>query len=358
MPIKKLKIGVIGCGRAAVRLHLPALATVPDAEVVAVADLDAAKVDEAAQRFGIKRTFSDPADLLAQADVDVAAILVPAQFHVGVALQALDAGKHIFIEKPIALALDDARMLVERAAESPQSAMMGLNFRCHRLIQKAKRMIQAGKLGRLVSINSVWTTEIRALQQLPAWRDDRKKGGGVVFEVSTHHLDLYRFLTGSEISDVFALSQIDGAIDTTVSYSLRMADGVLVSSMFSEKTGGKNQITICGDKAWLTLTLSQFDGFDFHPLSLPSGSIAERFQRLRCTLAQVPDLPQLLRYGGDYRSTFRAEWVAFLASIRDGAPAPVALIEGLRALEAAHAIIESVDSQQKVVLTESARVLG
>lgn len=91
--------------------------------------------------------------------VEAVAICVPLRYRRAIALAALDAGKHAFIEKPLTLSLDEADQLIKRAAQSPRKVMVSFNKRWHRLVRQAREMIQRGALGPLELVVTVFTKE-------------------------------------------------------------------------------------------------------------------------------------------------------------------------------------------------------
>jgi len=127
--------------------------------------------------------------LLDDSAIAAVAVCVPAQFHVEVALAALDAEKHLFIEKPLALSLDESERLIERAAQSPRKVMIGFNLRWQRLVRQARAMIQQRTLGPLALVRTALTSYD---ENVPEWRKQRNLGGGVLFELAVHHFDLWR----------------------------------------------------------------------------------------------------------------------------------------------------------------------
>jgi predicted dehydrogenase len=100
---KSVKLGLIGCGNVAENRHLPALQSLQDAEVIAVADTNADRLKRVADKFHVEKRYADFRAPLSDPAVEAATVCVLAQFHVEVALAALDAGRHLFIEKPMAL---------------------------------------------------------------------------------------------------------------------------------------------------------------------------------------------------------------------------------------------------------------
>lgn len=108
---KPLKVGFIGGGRITALRHLPALSRIKEIELVAVADVDPIRLKQVADKFAIPHRYPDVHTLLKKVMVDVIAVCVPVQFHAEIALAALEAGKHVFIEKPLTATLEEGRNL-------------------------------------------------------------------------------------------------------------------------------------------------------------------------------------------------------------------------------------------------------
>ena len=131
------------------------------------------------------------ADLLAKTQVDVIAVCVPVEFHAEVALAALEAGKHVLIEKPLAADLDQADRIALRAQESGCKVLMGFNFRWHRLLRQAKELIRRGDVGQVESIRGP-CLPARTISR-PGWQTRRESGGGALFDQAVHVFDLSAF---------------------------------------------------------------------------------------------------------------------------------------------------------------------
>jgi predicted dehydrogenase len=339
----ELRIGLIGCGLVAETRHLPALLSLPNARVAAVADTNAECLARVADRFRIPRRHPDYRALLDDAAIDAVAICAPAQFHVPIALDALDAGKHVFIEKPLALSLAEGQRLLERAAQSPQRVMLGFNLRWHRLVRRARELVQSGALGRIEAIRTVISSGTRYHSDVAEWRKRRALGGGVLLEVAVHHFDLWRYLLESEVEQIFAPSRSDEWEDVTASVSARMTNGVLVSSVFSMASHNNNEIEIYGQVGRLRVALYRFDGLEFLPAATMPGDLRYRARQFAQALRELPRVAPVIAKGGDYVASFRNEWEHFVRAIERDKPIECTVEDGQRALEIVMAAVSSAE---------------
>jgi len=254
-----LRLGLVGCGNVAVNRHLPVLQSLKDAQVVALADTNKDHLNRAADRFHVKKRYGDFRALLGDPEVEALAICTPPQTHVDIALAGLEAEKHLFIEKPLALSLDDCDRLVERAAQSPCKVMVGFKLRWHRLVRQARDILRRGDLGDLRAIRYVATGQHK--EHEPEWLKRREQGGGMLIEFAVHTFDLWRFLLQSEIEEVFALSRSGQWEDETATVTARMANGVLATAVLSKGTAENHEVEIYGQNARLFVSRFRFDEF-------------------------------------------------------------------------------------------------
>lgn len=336
-----VRLGLIGCGRAANELHLPALRHVSEIKVAALADLDECRLQSTADRFGVAARYVDYRQLLDDAAIDAVAVCVPPRDHVALAITVLDAGKHLFIEKPLALSLTDCDRLVERAARSPRKTQVGFNLRQNVLIRRARRMIAQGELGQIDLMRSCFTAAARGGDEPSAWRNHRESGGGVLTEVATHHFDLWRFLSGSDVREVFVKSHSDQSDDLSATVTARMANGMSVSGLFSERTFGSNELEVFGQGGWLRLNLYRFDGFEHGSAVHHSGDLALRMRQLCRTVAALPKAVSAKLHGGDFLMTYQRQWRRFAAAILHGGPIDATLEDGRAAVAVASAAVDS-----------------
>lgn len=343
-----VKLGVIGCGRATETLHLPALRYLPDAEVLAVADIDSDRLQRVADRFHIAHRYGDFQTLLKNPSLEAVAVCVPPHFHVEVALAALDAGKHLLIEKPLALNLEECDRLIERAKQTGTKTTVGFNLRWHRLVRQAREIIQRGTLGPIELMRTALTSGIRHRMNIPNWRNRRVSGGGVLFELGVHHFDLWRFLLQNEVEEIFATTRSEQADDEAATVTARMANGVLVTSIFSEQTTDNNEVELYGQAGRLQVSCHRFDGLELVSSSTLPGDIRNRLRKIGHTLRELPKGALRMRQGGDFIASYRAEWRHFIDCIQHGTPPECTLEDGRRALQVALAAVKSASLGQPV----------
>ncbi len=343
MPSDDLGLGLIGCGYIAETQHLPALHALSGIKVIAAADSNAERLKQVSDRFHIEQRYDDYRTLLENRAIDAVAICVPVRLHASVALAALDAGKHLFIEKPLAFSLDECQQLVQQVARSRNQVMVGFNLRCHRLIRRARAVIESGALGRIQAIRSVFSSGTRFRGDAPEWRKRRNLGGGALIEVGIHHYDLWRYLLGSEVEEVFVESRSEEWDDETATVSGKMTNGILASSLLTVASCSDNQIDIYGEKGLLRVSLYHFDGLQFLPSGSFSGDPRIRARRLAQVLSELPAAAPIIAHGGDMVMSYRNLWAEFASAIRHGAPVECSVTDGMRALEIVMAVIHSAD---------------
>jgi len=348
---KTIRLGIIGCGRVAEERHFPALQHLPNIQVVAVADIDADRMNSIANRFGIDHRYSDYRALLDRSDVDAVGILTPTQSHAEIGLAALNANKHVLIEKPLALNLTECDQLIARGADSSCKVVVGFNLRWHRLVQRACEFIQTGALGRIKAIHSIYT-HYRLGENAPDWHRKLELGGGVSFNEAVHHFDLWRYLIKSEVEQVFSFSRPSLYYeDETQVTNACLSNGALATGVFTFKTGPTSEIEVYGDNGRLHLSLYRFDGFEFFSHNIYPGNIMDRLKKTMFTLAELPRAIPIMRRGGDFEATFYSLWQHFIDCINRDIASECTLEDGKRALQISLATMESASSKQPIQIS-------
>lgn len=354
-----MKIGLIGCGKVAVNWHLPALKSLREAEVVALADIDMERLNRVADKFRIEKRFVDYLNLLLDPDVEAVGVCVPLHSHFEVALAALDAGKHLLLEKPLTMSLDEAEQLIDRAAKVDKKVLVGLNMRWHRLVRQAREIIQKGILGPIGLINNIYSS-CHYNRLIPGWRLRRKTGGGNLIENGTHFYDMWRFLLQCEIEEVTAVScSTDKSDDEPAIVTARTANGVLLNCVLSDFLPDRNEMEIIGRDCLLRVSLHRFNGFEFIPLHTYAGDVRNRLQRIAHFFKELPQAVSQARYGGDWCLSFRNQWKHFIDCIQKDTSVECTLDDGLRALQVALAAVQSVSTKQPVrIISATRKIIG
>jgi len=343
-------IGIVGCGRATATLHAPSLATLEGVRIAALADTDADALRRVAGRVGPDRIAADYRDLVDDPMLDAIAVCVPAHAHAEVALAAIAAGKHVFVEKPLALSLPDCDRMVDAAERAGVHAMVGFNTRRHAQAQRARDAIRRGELGAIDVLQSRLTSFHAAV---PAWHEKRGTGGGVLMELAIHHVDLWRWLTGDEIDEVFAYARAGERDDESAVLAARMGSGTLATAAFAERTSRTDDVAVFGRAGSLAMSLYRFDGYE---TSSPDAVAGDGRARVRAALRFARELPRAVRdarQGGAWRRTYRDQWQHFVDSIRGGTPPEPTLDDGRRALAVVLAAIESATAGRSVRVARS-----
>jgi predicted dehydrogenase len=189
------KVAVIGAG-AIGQDHVGSFKLHPAVQVVAVADVSAERARETAERFGIPEVFTDYKELLARTDIDVVSIGVPNYLHATVALDALKAGKHVMLDKPMATNAKDGAKLEAEARKRGLLFMVGQNFRFNADTQTAKHVVDSGELGEIYHAKTSWSRRA-GIPRIGSWFTQKRfAGGGCTYDIGVHALDRCLFLMG------------------------------------------------------------------------------------------------------------------------------------------------------------------
>jgi len=194
---KKLRYALIGCGGCGVGKHLTAYAMYPDnVELYGVYDILPAKATAAAEKYGVAHIFDTLDALLADPKIDVVSIATPNAFHAPYAIAAVQAGKHVHVEKPIALNAREAQAIVDAKNASGKKVMVALNNRFTESSQFARQYLQEGHLGEIYHARCGWRRR-RGFPMHGSWFADKaQSGGGPLIDLGVHFFDLTLFLMG------------------------------------------------------------------------------------------------------------------------------------------------------------------
>ncbi|MCF3650862.1 Gfo/Idh/MocA family protein [Synoicihabitans lomoniglobus] len=197
MPKKKssFNIAVIGAGAIGID-HIRSFQTHPAAHVVALAEVSPERGQEAVDTYGIPTLVTDYQELLKRDDIDVVSIALPNFLHASVGLEALKAGKHLMVDKPMATNARDAAKLITEAKKRRLKLMVGQNMRFSPEVQTARKLITDGKLGDVYHAKTAWTRR-SGIPRIGSWFTQKQfAGGGCTYDIGVHALDRALFLMG------------------------------------------------------------------------------------------------------------------------------------------------------------------
>ena len=192
--MEKLKIGVVGAGWVSQVIHLPLLKKMQDIELVAVSDRDKAKAKNVATRFGIQRFYGNLEEMLKFEDLSAVVICSSTDAHKEHAIMALEAGKDIFVEKPLARKFSEAKEIVATAVKEKRKLMVGMNNRFRPDVMVLRSIVEAGDLGKIFFVKAGWLKRINTDTK---WMTKKEKsGGGVFIDLGIVMLDLSLWMMG------------------------------------------------------------------------------------------------------------------------------------------------------------------
>lgn len=225
---KKLKVGIIGAGRIG-RVHTLSLKNfVPEVEIKAVSDICFDAAAKLAEENGIPHAYKDYKKILLDPEIDAVLVCSSTDTHAQISIEAAEADKHIFCEKPIDLKVDKVKSVLKAVDKANVKFQVGFNRRFDHNFKKIKELIDSGELGELHIV------KITSRDPEPPSPEYVKVSGGIFLDMSIHDFDMARYLTGSEVKEVYVAAdcRIDpaigevGDVDTAV-ITLKMEDGTI-----------------------------------------------------------------------------------------------------------------------------------
>jgi len=278
--------------------------------LAAICGRDRAAAEAAAARLGWAAAETDWRALIARDDVDLVDIAAPGDLHAPIAIAALEAGKHVLCEKPLANTLAEAEAMKAAAdAAYPRGAraMVGFNYRRVPALALARRLVEQGRIGPLRHVRAVYLQDWLADPEAPmTWRMRAERAGsGALGDLGAHVVDLARYLTGDEIAGVSAVSatfvrerpMADGTgngtvtVDDAVVFAGRLASGALASFEATRyATGRKNglRIELNGARGSLAFDLERLNELEFFDAG--DDSTESGFRRILVTESSHPYL--------------------------------------------------------------------
>jgi predicted dehydrogenase len=268
---RRLRAAVIGTGFVGPH-HVDGIRRAGYADVVALGGTDAARTQARARELGVPRATTDIDSLLSDPDIDVIHICTPNTLHVPLATAALEAGRHVVVEKPLALTSSEADRLVALAERLGRHAAVAFTYRGYPMVRRARQLVADGELGDVRLVHGAYLQDWLVEPTSFNWRLASELGGAsrAVADIGSHWFDTAEFISGSRVEAVFAdlatfmpvrrrptsagiaFSTADGPADEVPVYSedaatvlVRFADGARGAATISQiSPGRKNALTL------------------------------------------------------------------------------------------------------------------
>jgi len=225
--MRKLRWGVIGAGGIADRRTIPGMMRAANAELVAVMEINPEHAERLRLKYGAKNAYHTAEALVADPDVEAVYIASPVVMHAQQARLAAKAGKHILLEKPIAMTCDEGAALLEYCAACGVQVAAGFMMRFGAHVENMKKAIADGKIGTVVSGYSQFT--LWCPPEPGNWRQEKvRSGGGCLMDMGVHCVDLIEYITGMRATSVAALNEtvaFSYDVEDTSTVLLRLTNG-------------------------------------------------------------------------------------------------------------------------------------
>ena len=329
--MREIRWGILGAAKIAIERVIPATQATAGARVVAIASRALEKAETAARAAGIRRAYGSYDELLADPEVDAVYNPLPNHLHVPWSIRALEAGKHVLCEKPIALDAAEASQLIaarDRTGRLIQEAVM---VKTHPRWLGARALVRQGRIGELRAMTGFFSYHNDAPQNV---RNQADIGGGGLLDVGFYPITMSRFIFEAEPTRVIGLLEKDPVFGTD-----RLASAIL------EFPGGQATFT-CATQLVHHQWVDIFGSRGRIALAFPWSMPADRPSELL-----VDDGTSLMKESGVERLAFPAcdQWqvqcALFSAAIRDGAPAPLPIEDAVATMSVIDAIFRSTRSR-------------
>jgi predicted dehydrogenase len=349
---------------------------VPAFEQKILVGRDAAAVSDAAAKYGWSETATDWRAVLDRDDIHIVDICAPGWLHAEIAIAALEAGKHVLLEKPLANTLAEAEAITSAAQAARAGgvqSMVGFNYRRVPALALAKEMIAAGRLGTVRQVRAAYLQDWLADESAPmTWRLTKDTAGsGALGDIASHAIDQVLFLLGDQVTEVAGrlhtfVNQRPGpggpeevTVDDAAWATLTLASGAVASVEASRvATGRKNslQLEVYGDKGAITFDLENLNELRFLDATAPA-----REQGFRRIVVSEPDHPYMDGWWPQghiigWEHTFTHEIRDFLLAVGSGTEPSPSFEDGLEVQRILAAVEESAAAKSSTIpLTPATR---
>ena len=347
--MKKIRWGVIGAGGIADRRTIPGMMLCENAELVAVREINMELAEKLRAKWGCKRAYDNEAALLADPEIDAVYIASPVVLHAKQAMAAADAGKHILIEKPLAMTSEEGQKVVEYCQAKGVKIAAGLMMRFGSYIQAMKQANAEGKIGKPVSgfaQFTCWYPDIPG-----AWRQTKAaSGGGAMMDMGVHCIDLMQYVLGSNVKEVAAFHDtlsFSYEVEVSSTVMMRMENGgqcVVQSNFNIPDEAASWRVEIFGDKGRLlgNGVIGQVDGGTLDAMFLGDLGGYDAQQDKKEAAREAIEV--------EFGNTYQREIESFSDSLLNGTPLEVPASQAVQVQRIMEAAYRSNDEAKIVKL--------
>jgi predicted dehydrogenase len=340
--IKMIKFGVVGCGRISKR-HLDLLGggEIDGAQLVAICDIDSQRLAEAKAKYDVA-AYDSLEQMLGDPNVEVVVVLTPSGMHAEHAILSARAGKHVIVEKPMALRLDDADAMIAACDQARVKLFVVKQNRLNVPVVKAREALEAGRFGKLVlgTVRVRWRRDQSYYDQ-DSWRGTWAQDGGVLANQASHHVDLLEYFMGNVVSVHARASRtlVDIEAEDTAIATLQFANGALgivEATNAARPRDLEGSLSILGEGGTVVIggfAVNKMVTWDFVEPQPDDAEVLDKYS---------VNPPNVYGYG------HQAYYEHVLDCLKNDAAALVDGLEGRRSLELITALYESIETGLEV----------
>lgn len=335
--MKQLNIGIIGAGRIG-KVHMQSITyNVPGARVLGITDVFKDGLQELADKYGIEKVYADYKEMLADKDIDAVLVCSSTDTHADISIEAAEAGKHVFCEKPVDLTPEKVKAVIAAVEKAGVKLQVGFNRRFDHNFAHVRSLINDGKVGNLELI------KITSRDPEPPSAEYAAVSGGMFLDMTIHDFDMARFLAGCDVTEVYvnATCLVDpaigeaGDVDTAI-INLKFENGALgvIDNSRRAAYGYDQRIEVFGS---LGAAMAAND--------TPTNVTVMNADGV------TTDKP-LYFFLERYMQSFRDEMIQFVDAVQNDKPTPTTGLDGLNSILVALAAKKSVAEGRAVKISE------
>ncbi len=335
--MKQLNIGIIGAGRIG-KVHMESITyNVPTAKVLGITDVFKDALPELAAKYGIPKIYNDYKEMLADEEIDAVLVCSSTDTHADISIEAAQAGKHVFCEKPVDLTPEKVKAVIAAVEKAGVKLQVGFNRRFDHNFAHVRSLINDGKVGNLELI------KITSRDPQPPSAEYAAVSGGMFLDMTIHDFDMARFLAGCDVTEVYvnATCLVDpaiaeaGDVDTAI-INLKFENGALgvIDNSRRAAYGYDQRIEVFGS---LGAAMAAND--------TPTNVTVMNAEGV------TTDKP-LYFFLERYMQSFRDEMIQFVDAVQNDKPTPTTGLDGLNSILVALAAKKSVAEGRAVKISE------